>query len=491
MIQAIMLIALGFLAASLIGVLLAPSLWTRASRLSRKRLEHSLPLTLPEIEAAQDQLKASYALRVRRLETALSSAKQKAAMQLVENSRLQMQIAALKDDIANLDLKLAERRNAATVLEQTITKRFPELETEIAHLKSQLQERSFELQDLASKLSRREEELAGAQRAASSHEEELARLRQALEKTSADRSGRRLRRASQWDLDDYRAEYDRLNLELSKMRQRLAQVQEHDSQQSWVIKEELQKLAELILASAKPANEVLPAYRLEPLGKRGAGQDNLRDRPLPWPEPVPVVAKTPQSSSFEEREQQPFDNSQTAPDRAGAKHSPVTDAGTASSSKKSEMAAERPSLSARSKLLHEAVPAKALLQALQLAPLQVPIPESSNGDAKNGIERSTPILPDKVPTEGLNEPAILSLSEAAKEKSEVALNSHSPAPLGVKEEENGFYSWTVSGAGEAAKGSSALPGSNLQAADRGGAAQNVTLLDRLRGIGEDTVEPGK
>ena len=166
MIQAIMLIALGFLIASLIGVLLAPSLWSRASRLSKKRLEAALPLTLGEIEATQDQLRATYAVRVRRLESSLAGAKQKAANQLVDNSRLQMQIVALKDQIADLDLKLSERRNAATVLEQTITKRFPELDREITAVKAQLQERSYELQDLTSKLGRREEELAATQEAA-------------------------------------------------------------------------------------------------------------------------------------------------------------------------------------------------------------------------------------------------------------------------------------------------------------------------------------
>ena len=129
MIQAVLLIALGFLTASLIGVFVAPALWHRASRLSRKRLELTLPVTLSEIEAAQDQLRASYAVRMRRLETALANAKQKAAAQLVENSRLQMQIAALKDQMGDLDLKLSERRNAATVLEQTISSAFRSLIT--------------------------------------------------------------------------------------------------------------------------------------------------------------------------------------------------------------------------------------------------------------------------------------------------------------------------------------------------------------------------
>ncbi len=294
MIQAIMLIALGFLAASLIGVLIAPSLWNRASRLSKKKLESTLPLTLSEIEATQDQLRASYAVRLRRLETALASTKQKAANQLVDNSRLQMQIAALKDQIGDLDLKLSERRNAATVLEQTITKRFPELDREITAVKAQLQERSYELHDLTNKLARRDEELAAAQRAATSYQDELTRLRQVLEKSSGERSGRRVRRASQWDLEDYRAEYDRLNLELSKLRQQLAQFQDRDAQQVGVIKGELQKLAELILTSAQP-KAVRQPERPEPAAKRLGPQDARRERPAPWLQgakpPMPLTAR--------------------------------------------------------------------------------------------------------------------------------------------------------------------------------------------------------
>jgi predicted nucleic acid-binding Zn-ribbon protein len=291
MIKAILLIALGFLIATLIGVLIAPSLWNRAYRLSRKRLEQTLPVSLSEIEAAQDQLKASYAVRMRRLETALASAKQKAAAQLVDNSRLQMQIVTLKDQITDLDLNLSERQNATTVLEQTITKRFPELDREISAVKQQLQERSYELEDLRNKLARRSEELEGAGTAAASYQAELARLREALEKNSADRTGRRLRRASQWSLEDYRAEYDRLNLELSKLRQQLAQLQDKDALQAAIIKEELQKLAELILVSSQPKSQNRTSDRADGVSKR-PGPEPRRDRPVPWPESSPAEAST-------------------------------------------------------------------------------------------------------------------------------------------------------------------------------------------------------
>ena len=234
-------------------------------------------------------------MRVRRLESSLAGAKQKAANQLVDNSRLQMQIVALKDQIADLDLKLSERRNAATVLEQTITKRFPELDREITAVKAQLQERSYELQDLTSKLGRREEELAATQEAAGSYQEELQRLHQVLERSAADRSGRRVRRASQWDLEDYRAEYDRLNLELSKLRQQLTAFQDRDSQQVGVIKGELQKLAELILTSAQSKGVSPEPERPELSAKRFGGQDSRRERPIPWRQnaqaPIPLAAR--------------------------------------------------------------------------------------------------------------------------------------------------------------------------------------------------------
>src|SRR5579883_913402 len=203
MIQAVMYITLGFLIASLIGVLVAPSLWSRAYRLSRKHLEATLPLTLSEIEATQDQLRADYAAKLRKLETALAGAKQRAALQLVDNSRLQMRIASLNDKVRELELSLDERRNAANVLELTITQKLPELERETKDLHAQLAERAAELQVLAARIARKDEALATAQAQAAALEEELTRLRQALEKSSGDRSGRRLRRASQWTIEDY------------------------------------------------------------------------------------------------------------------------------------------------------------------------------------------------------------------------------------------------------------------------------------------------
>ncbi len=451
MIQAVLLIALGFLTASLIGVLVAPAFWNRASRLTRKRLEQTLPITLSEIEATQDQLKASYAVRMRRLETALAGAKQKAAMQLVDNSRLQMQIAALKDEIAGLDLQLSERRNAATVLEQTITKRFPELDREITTVKAQLQERAYGIQDLSNKLSRRNEDLEAAQRAATSYRDELTRLQEALEKNSAVRGGRRLKRASQWNLDDYRAEYDRLNLELSKLRQQLSQLQERDAQQASVIKEDLQKLAELILVSAQPKAEPRPAELLEPAARRAAGSEVRRERPLPWPERIPPAPAPAPPAALEESAEIPQSEPQApaAAALAAGFGAPAQELRSESETPMRSDGSQADSQPARSSLLRDVVPGK-----------QAPDKEASAGSGQDeaGVSLAgsggTPLERENEAPEAMN--GSVSGLNAAKKENQGEADAENPAP---------------------------------STDERNGAAPSRTLLERLRGAGE-TLEPG-
>ncbi len=455
MIQAVLLIALGFLTASLIGVLVAPALWNRAYRLSRKRLEHTLPITLSEIEATQDQLRASYAVRMRRLETALAGAKQKAAMQLVDNSRLQMQIGALKDQIADLDLKLSERRNAATVLEQTITKRFPELDREITAAKAQLQERSYGFQDLSNKLSRRSEELEASLRAAATYRDELAQLQQALEKNSADRGGRRLRRASQWSLDDYRSEYDRLNLELSRLRQQLSQLKDRDAQQASVIKEDLQKLAELILVSAQPKAGDRPSEQ-EPQAKRAGGPELRRERPVPWPENVPL-AQAPAAASASPAESTARLEEQSEPTRNAALAA-VSVAPPAAVQKQrlsrgtgehGDGAQADPPMP-RSSLLREAVPGK---------------PAQNRGAGADTAQEEV-----SGPSAGSTEAA-----PAREDAGPETVNGSGPEPDAAKKESQGPQ----------ADAEELAPATE----ERNGASPSRTLLERLRGAG-DSVEPG-
>jgi hypothetical protein len=86
-IQSGMLVALGFLIASLLALLLASAFWSRAVRLTTKRLKQTLPVSEPEIKADLDRLRAAYAIKVHKLETQLDQAKFERARQLIEISR--------------------------------------------------------------------------------------------------------------------------------------------------------------------------------------------------------------------------------------------------------------------------------------------------------------------------------------------------------------------------------------------------------------------
>jgi hypothetical protein len=287
MIQSVMLVMLGFFLSGLIASLLAPSLYKRAARLAAKRIESTMPLTLSEIEADKDQIRAGYAVKVRRLESALGRSKDKNAGQRVEISRLHMAIAAIQDHAAGQERQLEERRNAATVFEQTIRKRFPELEAALSQAKTALEEQSLEINDLRNKLQRRNEALEASERSLQIAQAEVKQLRDAMERGGSEQSGRFAKRPSQWALEEYRAEYDRLNVELSKLREELALAQDRESQQTAVLKVELQQLAQQIMTTAAAQAELA---RWRPAAPAGGSRSTERAREARLAEQKPGAA---------------------------------------------------------------------------------------------------------------------------------------------------------------------------------------------------------
>ena len=98
-IQSGMLVALGFLIASLLGLLLASAFWSSAVRLTTKRLKQAMPVSEPEIKADRDRLRAEYAVKVHELETRLDQAKFERARHLIEINRRDATISALETDV--------------------------------------------------------------------------------------------------------------------------------------------------------------------------------------------------------------------------------------------------------------------------------------------------------------------------------------------------------------------------------------------------------
>ena len=75
MIESIMFFGIGFLVASLLGLVVVPLVHNRAVRLTVRRLEAATPLSMAEIQAEKDQLRAEFAMSTRRLEMSVDQLK--------------------------------------------------------------------------------------------------------------------------------------------------------------------------------------------------------------------------------------------------------------------------------------------------------------------------------------------------------------------------------------------------------------------------------
>jgi len=110
MIEPIMFFAIGFLVASLFGLVLIPLVHNRAVRLTMRRLEAATPLSMAEIQADKDQLRAEFAMSTRRLELSVEQMKAKTTSQLAE-------LGKKTDAINRLKVELGEKTAAIFSLE--------------------------------------------------------------------------------------------------------------------------------------------------------------------------------------------------------------------------------------------------------------------------------------------------------------------------------------------------------------------------------------
>ena len=142
MIESIMYFGIGFLVATLLGLLFIPLVHNRAERLTTKRLEASMAQSTAEIFADKDHLRAEFAMSTRRLEMDIERIKAKATTQAAELGRKTNTINQLKKELAE---------NKVTNLA---------LETRDRTLREQLRAREKEYQIKSRALSEAERQLA-------------------------------------------------------------------------------------------------------------------------------------------------------------------------------------------------------------------------------------------------------------------------------------------------------------------------------------------
>jgi chromosome segregation ATPase len=110
MIEPIMYFGIGFLVAALIGLVVIPLVHGRAVRLTMRRLEAATPLSMAEIQADKDQLRAEFAMSTRRLEMSVEQLKTKTTSQLAE-------LGKKGDAINRLKMELGEKTATIFALE--------------------------------------------------------------------------------------------------------------------------------------------------------------------------------------------------------------------------------------------------------------------------------------------------------------------------------------------------------------------------------------
>jgi chromosome segregation ATPase len=110
MIEPVMFIAIGFLVAGLLVIGVIPLVHARAERLTIRKMEALTPLSMAEIQADKDQLRAEFAMSTRRLEMSVEQLKAKTTTQLAE-------IGKKSDAIGRLKLELGEKSAALLALE--------------------------------------------------------------------------------------------------------------------------------------------------------------------------------------------------------------------------------------------------------------------------------------------------------------------------------------------------------------------------------------
>ena len=99
MIEPVMYFGIGFLVAALLCLLFVPLVHNRAVRLTMRRLEAATPLSIAEIRADKDQLRAEFAMSTRRLEMSVEKMKTRTTSQLAELGKKTDAINQLKKEL--------------------------------------------------------------------------------------------------------------------------------------------------------------------------------------------------------------------------------------------------------------------------------------------------------------------------------------------------------------------------------------------------------
>ena len=218
MIEPIMYLAIGFLVSMLFGLMIVPLVHNRAVRLTTRRLEAATPLSMAEIQADKDQLRAEFAMSARRLEMSVEQLKNKTTSQLAE-------LGKKTDAINRMKIELGEKNATIFSLEareKAVKEQLRATEEEFAAKTEMLRNAEHALNDKQAELGKINHELSDRSMTADSRQVELIAVRTQIEQLKG-RVGDAEKEftATQSRLAQERAESENATRELAEARSRV------------------------------------------------------------------------------------------------------------------------------------------------------------------------------------------------------------------------------------------------------------------------------
>lgn len=218
MVEPIMYLAIGFLISMLFGLMIVPLVHNRAVRLTTRRLEAATPLSMAEIQADKDQLRAEFAMSARRLEMSVDQLKNKTTSQLAE-------LGKKSDAINRMKLELGEKNATIFSLEareKAVKEQLRATEEEFTAKTEALRAAEQALTGKQGELAKINAELSDRSVVAESRQVELVAVRAQIEELKhrvAD--AEKEVGATQTRLDQQRGESDSATRELAEARGRV------------------------------------------------------------------------------------------------------------------------------------------------------------------------------------------------------------------------------------------------------------------------------
>ncbi len=198
-----MYFALGFLVAGLLTLMFLPAFWRRAMRLSMRRLQMHAPMSMEEVAAERDLLRAEFALQERRLEQEIEAVRASKAQDLIEIGRHAARIADLdgrlntaQARVRDLEVEIAQARKTVTerteLLSSTelalheMTERAENWVERLRHLQSDNEELGRQTEIVQSRVTAHEAKIANLHQQNSDLERDLRETRDKLAEVAAE-----------------------------------------------------------------------------------------------------------------------------------------------------------------------------------------------------------------------------------------------------------------------------------------------------------------